>query len=785
MEAGAVRDLALAAGGKSGLIRSRMTTCTRLAALGALLPALLVAAPKPTDSAHYQTVRDRVGEAGQVFVYVDVDGYVTELGRDLTTSLATAAGDDANLAQWKQDYAAIGAELGLSQVKAVGLSAHQLGDGLFANRIFLYAPEGRRGLLQVFGGGAHPFASARLAPTDADLFVETELDLAALTDTSLQLCKRISPELAAQFPVAMPTGAGADALGALFSLSRFKGRFTAIVRLHPEESSGLDFSFKHDVLCATDVLGPQLLSLLQTRYPDLKAGKTEGGRTFYSRGEKAGGLSASVTLAVEGERLYVASSAAFLRECLERKAGLVQAPVFAQALAATAKEGNTVVYATPRLFAQAKELLSDLPSKHPRDRMAAAGMHQVFQRFDRVKTPVVSVVTNLSDGVLVQSVSPESLREALPLFGLATPDLAGNFLRVALPSYVADRYARGAAERRTVLVEANLGRLSAAAERYFARNPENTEVSFAQLQEFDAEATKLTAALDEDYTTVSIRRDRDAVEVETPENGTVKFGRPLTADERSRIEHNLAAYDEAAVLFFAAKPDETSMTGYAAAGAGCLASQPTAVVGEDYDNLELERDTSTIEVRTPGGTNVTYTRVPGLRWTVLKRRAQQTATIRENLAIAYQLGTEYLRDHPDESYVTGSELFGEGKDRPELRSVAGETYGDVRMTRTRAGNSVTTPTLGEIVYEAPVASQAVTAIQANLRSLAKAAKGYFAKHPQEKFVVVGELLDAEKAAPARPEAAAGEDYLPLVIERDAPTLTIALPTGQKVSVELP
>lgn len=759
-----------------------MTTCSRLAVLVALLPALLGAAPNSGESAHYRAVRDRVGEAGQVFVYVDIDGYVAELGRDLTKTVAAAAGDDANLAQWKQDYAAIGAELGLAQVKAVGLSAHQLGDGRFANRLFLYTPEGRRGLLQIFGGAAHPFATARLAPADTDFFVETEMDLAALTDASLQLCRRVSPELAAKFPVAMPTGPEAQAIGTLFSLSRFKGRFTAIVRLHPEDSAGLDFSFKHDVLCSTDVLGPQLLSLLQERYPDLKPAGTVGGRTFYSRGEKAGGLSASFALALEGERLHLASSEAFLRECLERKTGLAQAPAFVQALAATAKEGNTVAYATPRLFKLARELLSELPSRNRGDRLAASGLQQALGRFDLVKAPVVTVVSNLPDGVLVQSVSPESLREALPLLGLATPDLAGNILRVALPSFVSERYAQGAAERRSAAIVANLGRVSAVAERYFARNSD-VEVSFAQLQEFDAEGTRLIPVADEDYSPITIRRDRDVVEVETPEYGTVTFGRPLTADEKARIERNLAAYDEAAALFFAARPEEQSMTGYAATGAGYLDSEPEAVVGEDYDLIELWRDAASLEVRTPGGTTIAHARVPGLRWTVLKRRAQQAATIRENLAIAYQIGKDYLRDHPDEGYVTGSELFGEGKDRPELRSVAGESYDDVRMTRTRAGNAVTVPQLGEVVYEAPVDPKDAAAIQGNLQRLATVARGHFAKNPQEKFVVVGELIDTE-TAPA-PEAVAGEDYLPLVIERDAKELSIALPTGQKVVAELP
>ena len=70
---------------------------SRFAVLGVLLPALLLAKPEAGESAHYRAVRERVGEGGQVFVYVDIDGYFAELGHDLTTGVAAAAGDEVTL----------------------------------------------------------------------------------------------------------------------------------------------------------------------------------------------------------------------------------------------------------------------------------------------------------------------------------------------------------------------------------------------------------------------------------------------------------------------------------------------------------------------------------------------------------------------------------------------------------------------------------------------------------------------------------------------------------------
>ena len=89
------------------------------------------------------------------------------------------------------------------------------------------------------------------------------------------------------------------------------------------------------------------------------------------------------------------------------------------------------------------------------------------------------------------------------------------------------------------------------------------------------------------------------------------------------------------------------------------------------------------------------------------------------------------------------------------------------------------PIAMEAAAELPAAQ--TDAIQGNLRKLAKAAASYFKKHRDEKLVVAGELFAAGVEKPA---VVAGEDYETLVLESEAPALTIALPTGQKITVSL-
>lgn len=758
-----------------------MISRSRFLALGALLPALLLAKPEPGDSAHYRTVRDRVGDGGQVFVYVDIDGYFTRLGRDLTTDIAAIAGDEPGLAVWKQDYAALAAELGLAQLKAVGLSSRQLGPNRYANRIYLHIPEGRQGVLRVFGGKAHPFATAKLAPADTDLFVESEFDLAALHGAAHQLLRHFDPGLATKlfgpelFDSAQPAGA------ALATFLKAQARLTAIVRLNGDTALSPEFEFKHDILLALDVGGPQLLAFLRAEHEGLVELKTEGGRTFYSFGA-ADGLPLHPVCAVDGASFYFATSEAFLRECLDRKNGLPQAAAFKEALAATATEGNSITYASPRFFASLHSLLASVPMMPHADATFESVLQGLLGRLENVDAPAVSVTSNLPEGVLVQAVGPVSLRESLPLLGLATPDLAGSILRVALPQQVRERKLAAVHAREADSIRDHLAQISAAAQAYFAANPDAEEVGFPDLLESAPELAQLAPVAGEDYSGVTVRRNRDSLELYAPDGASATYGRPLTDEERGRIEHNLSLYDEAAVLYFAAHPEETSMSYYAATEAGgALTGTPDAVVGEEY-GFSVERDATTIEVTTPGGTTVSYRRVPGLRWTVLKRQAQQAVAIRENLATFHAVAAEYLAAHPDESYVSGYELFGEDRDRPALPAVAGEDYSGVRLTRGSATVALQVAGIGMVVYGPELPAAQAEQIRANLRALAQAASAYFAQNPGERFVVGGELY---AAGTAQPDPVAGEDYAALVLERGAGSLKLTLRDGREVAVELP
>jgi hypothetical protein len=132
-------------------------------------------------SQYFAAVNKNLDLGGKLYGYVDVDGdtlVIAEKLRRLADQIATVQPIAASFL--KQDYAKIFDDLGISDVKAVGLSSVEEAKGGFRNRVFFYTPNGRHGLLSGLGGPAAPYVYSKNAPADADLYAEGEVDVPAV-----------------------------------------------------------------------------------------------------------------------------------------------------------------------------------------------------------------------------------------------------------------------------------------------------------------------------------------------------------------------------------------------------------------------------------------------------------------------------------------------------------------------------------------------------------------------------------------------------------------------------
>lgn len=75
---------------------------------------------------------------------------------------------------------------GLDQVSALGISSKRIDDG-FRNKAYILAPDGRKGLLRIFGDESKPFDVVKMAPLGTDIVVEQDVNLKVVKEVAMEV----------------------------------------------------------------------------------------------------------------------------------------------------------------------------------------------------------------------------------------------------------------------------------------------------------------------------------------------------------------------------------------------------------------------------------------------------------------------------------------------------------------------------------------------------------------------------------------------------------------------
>jgi len=146
-------------------------------------------------SRNFAAVNKHLELGGTLYGYVDVDGDLLKLTGQLQGLMADVAKTQPGASMVaQQDLGAIVTMLGLTDVKAMGVSSVPDGTGFFRNRIFVHTGGERHGLMAGLGGKPAPFKHLGLAPADAAFFGESELDLAVVYRTLKDVVVKIAGE---------------------------------------------------------------------------------------------------------------------------------------------------------------------------------------------------------------------------------------------------------------------------------------------------------------------------------------------------------------------------------------------------------------------------------------------------------------------------------------------------------------------------------------------------------------------------------------------------------------
>jgi hypothetical protein len=267
---------------------------------------------------------------GPFFAYVDVDGDVDKLAGVFDKMLAIGGevvdGMPPHIANL--DFKEVAAELGLSQIDAIGMSSRKYGE-FYRNTMYVHVPDGRIGLLKVLGGEAAPFVARKLAPEDSDLVWEQDLDLKSGYALVEMLVRRFGgPDAAVAFAgvVSEPTPVG---LSIADIFAKLDTKLTVVGRIHPDkplEIPGAPLKIPGvDLLLVLDGVGDLYTRVTGALKAEMPA---EAQKEMFEEGDGyeqisipvppdvAAFFSPVIRHELKSGRVCLASSAAYLDECL-------------------------------------------------------------------------------------------------------------------------------------------------------------------------------------------------------------------------------------------------------------------------------------------------------------------------------------------------------------------------------------------------------------------------------------------------------------------------------------
>lgn len=485
-------------------------------------PDSVALVPAAERSNHFAVVNSQLELGGTLYGYADIDGDILKVAPYLRTLADTIAEQQPMAAPFlKQDFGQLLTDLGLNDVRAVGLSSVASGEG-FRNRVYLHTPDGRRGLLLGLGGEAAAFTHARLAPADADLYAEADVDVAALYAAVRASVARVAGEpVAAVFESQLQKDASGTGVTPLSLIQGLKGRATVVLRIDPEStftvpgSRGVKLP-AFQLLARMDGVAVSVEpALAQSPLFDVTQ---VGAVRIYALKEPTHVEGLQPVLAVEGAALYLASDVGFLRASLARAEGLAQAPAFRDALAELGDQGNGVTYVSPSFFAQLRRLKS-LNPQVPAETMR--GVDFFLDSLPSPKRPLVAVRINLPEGILYRARWHRSLKQDMALIGVYNPVTVGLLAAMAIPAF---QKVRVASQEKAIIN--NLRQISAAADQYMLENGVGV-VTYAQIvgPEPDKYVRMIRPVDGEDYTKLVVRAQDKELTVVTKSGKVVRQAR--------------------------------------------------------------------------------------------------------------------------------------------------------------------------------------------------------------------------------------------------------------------
>ncbi len=433
------------------------------------VPATLPLVSESERSRHFLAVTEKLELGGTVYGYADIDGDIEKFAVVLRQLVEPALAQQPMAAAFlPKDFTPIFADLGLTDLKAVGLSSVPDAKGSFRNNLFLYAPDGRHGLFAGLGGGAKAYVTPGLVAPDTDLVYESELDLAAVYQAIRSVIVRVAGEPVANMAEAKMKEVDPKLGVAPFeALQKAKGRASIALRIDESRSHEVEAGVTVplvDLLVRVEGLG-SVIDAVATKAGLAREVRADGSIVFTVPPVVPPALGWTLAFVVSGDTATITTGDAM--RPADGAATLASDSGFKAALAEVGETGNGLLYLSPRFSTVARRLIAQAATRAPAE--AQVGFAQIQGFLPPEGVPLIGTRQNLTDGILFRSRSHTSNKALL----MANPSTVvvgtGLVAAMAIPAF---QKVRTTSQQKAVLN--NLRQLSAARDQHFLETGKTT-----------------------------------------------------------------------------------------------------------------------------------------------------------------------------------------------------------------------------------------------------------------------------------------------------------------------
>ncbi len=474
--------------------------------------------PAESESATFNPVLAKLDIGGGGFGYLDMQGRMEALGREMNDLFQNLAGLSPEFGAGIPFLAGVKLdpllqETGLYNLEALGFSSRPDGKQ-FINKEFYYMPEGRSGLFGVTGGEAHAFRATSLAPVGADVFVSVDMNIPAVAKTFEAVMVRALGDAGKNIfdnAMAEPVGdKAAMTMGELIGLLN--------TRLMVSVEFGESFELPEaeepfnvpsiELLMAMENVSQEILDLIPE---EEREGMEQWGNYLMLHAEEPQSIGAQKldpTLVFDSRtnRVWFTLNADYFKKVAELKSSLADDLEFNLTLRGLPQEGNSLVYLSPEFFKH----LVDVRERGIKLFPPAS----VILTFYALYMPIL-YVDDVGEGsamVLVNEPHGIFLNSRLP-YDNATMFTGGNqqFVTIGLLAAIAvpasNKVRENAQEK---AIQNNLRMIASAAQQYMLEELAE-EVSYDQLT--PTYFSPIESVNGEDYSSIVITADSEEISV--------------------------------------------------------------------------------------------------------------------------------------------------------------------------------------------------------------------------------------------------------------------------------